>query len=94
LLSGDNREVEKMWDAPTDWKKLLRDAKQKANSSSNGQPSKKFNSTKRVGHVLRNPADHKRKQVDGGNVTVAELQIFYLQQDAASWVKNPLRLWT
>ncbi len=24
----------------------------------------------------------------GGNATVAELQIFYLQKDAASWVKN------
>ncbi|MBV9481405.1 MAG: HAMP domain-containing protein [Acidobacteria bacterium] len=30
----------------------------------------------------------KRKQVDAGNVTVAELQIFYLQKDASSWVKN------
>jgi len=30
----------------------------------------------------------KRKQVDSGNATVAELQIFYLQKDASSWVKN------
>ena len=29
----------------------------------------------------------KRKDVDGGNATVAELQIFYLQKDASSWVK-------
>jgi methyl-accepting chemotaxis protein len=30
----------------------------------------------------------KRKEVDSGNATVAELQIFYLQKDASSWVKN------
>ena len=34
------------------------------------------------------PLIEKRKQVDAGNVTVAELQIFYLQKDASSWVKN------
>ena len=26
--------------------------------------------------------------MDSGNATVAELQIFYLQKDASSWVKN------
>ncbi|MGE5084489.1 MAG: methyl-accepting chemotaxis protein, partial [Acidobacteriota bacterium] len=30
----------------------------------------------------------KRKDVDSGNATVAELQIYYLQKDASSWVKN------
>jgi methyl-accepting chemotaxis protein len=30
----------------------------------------------------------KRKEVDSGNATVAELQIFYLQKDASSWVKS------
>jgi methyl-accepting chemotaxis protein len=34
------------------------------------------------------PLVDKRKQVDAGNVTVAELQIFYLQKDASAWVKN------
>ncbi len=34
------------------------------------------------------PLLEKRKQVDAGNSTVAELQIFYLQKDAASWVKT------
>ena len=31
---------------------------------------------------------NKRKDVDSGNSTVAELQIFYLQKDPSSWVKN------
>ncbi|PYV86148.1 MAG: hypothetical protein DMG90_21855, partial [Acidobacteria bacterium] len=30
----------------------------------------------------------KRQQVDNGNSTVAELQVFYLQKDAASWIKT------
>ncbi len=34
------------------------------------------------------PLMQKRKEVDQGNSTVAELQIFYLQKDAGSWVKN------
>ena len=34
------------------------------------------------------PLMQKRKEVDQGNATVAELQIFYLQKDAARWVKN------
>ena len=34
------------------------------------------------------PLMQKRKDVDQGNSTVAELQIFYLQKDAGSWVKS------
>src|SRR5256885_2898967 len=35
-----------------------------------------------------NPLLDKRKQVDAGNTTVAELQIFYLQLDPGSWLKK------
>ncbi|MCU1310278.1 MAG: methyl-accepting chemotaxis sensory transducer [Candidatus Angelobacter sp.] len=34
------------------------------------------------------PLVDKRKQVDAGNSTVAELQIFYLQQDPTEWLKK------
>src|SRR5438270_1907126 len=34
------------------------------------------------------PLIDKRKDVDSGNATVAELQIYYLQKDASAWVKN------
>ena len=34
------------------------------------------------------PLVDKRKDVDSGNATVAELQIFYLQKDASTWVKD------
>ena len=34
------------------------------------------------------PLLEKRKEVDAGNATVADLQIFYLQKDASAWVKG------
>ena len=35
-----------------------------------------------------NPLTEKRRAVDSGNATVAELQIFYLQKDPNSWVSR------
>src|SRR6266705_6334915 len=34
------------------------------------------------------PMLQKRREVDAGNATVADLQIYYLQKDAFSWVKT------
>src|SRR6266436_3646890 len=34
------------------------------------------------------PMLQKRREVDAGNATVADLQIYYLQKDASSWVKT------
>ena len=38
------------------------------------------------GNEFANPLVDKRRAVDSGNATVAELQIFYLQKDSNSWV--------
>ena len=40
------------------------------------------------GKEFAQPLIDKRKDVDSGNATVAELQIYYFQKDASSWVKN------
>jgi methyl-accepting chemotaxis protein len=40
------------------------------------------------GKEFAQPLIEKRKDVDSGNATVAELQIYYLQKDASAWVKN------
>ncbi|MGA8865631.1 MAG: methyl-accepting chemotaxis protein, partial [Candidatus Sulfotelmatobacter sp.] len=40
------------------------------------------------GKEFAQPLIDKRRDVDSGNATVAELQIYYLQKDASSWVKN------
>ena len=34
------------------------------------------------------PMLQKRREVDAGNATVADLQIYYLQKDASAWVKT------
>src|SRR5258708_430664 len=44
-------------------------------------------------HNFARPLIEKRKEVDAGNATVAELQIFYLQQNPGDWitkVKDPV----
>jgi len=89
LLSGDTREVERL----NDGERTLQESLQTAQNLSTSDQQKTA-----LGKVQENeqnwarefatPLIEKRKDVDGGNATVAELQIFYLQKDAASWVKN------
>ena len=88
LLSGDGREVEHMNAGIA----LLREdiANCLKLASSDEQRAA-------IGAVQKNedswvsefaqPLLEKRKQVDAGNATVADLQIYYLQKDAGSWVK-------
>lgn len=87
LLSGDTRDVEKM----NDGVRLLGDAlrralvlatddQQRTNLEKVQQFEQSWNSE------FAGPLVEKRRQVDSGNATVAELQIFYLQKDPNSWV--------
>jgi len=89
LLSGDTREVERL----NDGERVLQDALRTAEGMANSEQQK--NALDKVQTNEQNwardfatPLIEKRKDVDGGNATVAELQIFYLQKDASSWVKN------
>jgi len=89
LLSGDTREAE----ALTEGIRLLNE---KLVSTENIAISDQQRATlSRVqqseqGWVkeFSEPLTQKRKDVDAGNATVAELQIFYLQKDATSWMRN------
>jgi CHASE3 domain sensor protein len=89
LLSGDSREVERMNEgvhflnehlqasaklASSDQQRSALDAVQKNESAWFSE--------------FASPMLQKRKEVDTGNATVADLQIYYLQKDAASWVKT------
>ena len=89
LLSGDNQQVQKMHDGV----QLLRDefqASQKLVTSEEQRAA--------IAVALRNeeawvsefaePMLQKRKQVDSGNATVADLQIYYLQKDANTFLKT------
>ncbi len=89
LLSGDTRDVDKMNDGVRrlndDIRKtqeLATAEQQKSNLEHVRQLEQDWNTE------FANPLVDKRRQVDGGNATVAELQIFYLQKDPNSWVTH------
>jgi methyl-accepting chemotaxis protein len=89
LLSGDTREVERMNDGLRTLNEKLEDGKKKANSDQAKTSLAKVQQLEQSwGKEFAQPLIEKRKDVDSGNATVAELQIYYLQKDASSWVKN------
>jgi hypothetical protein len=89
LLSGDSREMDKRYDGIGKLQELISDAKNKANSDQQRLALAKVQLYERAwANDFAQPLVNKRKDVDGGNATVAELQIFYLQKDAGSWIKN------
>ena len=85
LLSGDNREIDKLNAGMT----KVGDQTREASAKSEGQIQDIFNKAnegeREWFEKFATPLIEKRKQVDAGNATVAELQIFYLQQDPTSW---------
>src|ERR1700722_8877437 len=93
LLSGDTREVDHMNEGLRILNEKLEQGKTMANTMANFDQVK--NALGKVeqleqawGKDFSQPLIEKRKDVDSGNATVAELQIYYLQKDASSWVKN------
>jgi methyl-accepting chemotaxis protein len=87
LLSGDTRDVEKMTEGEHLLANALHRAEQLANSDQQrGLLDKVQQLEQSWSTEFANPMMEKRHQVDNGNATVAELQIFYLQKDPNSWV--------
>jgi methyl-accepting chemotaxis protein len=89
LLSGDTREVDRMNDGMRALNEKLEAGKTLANSDQVKTALGKVQQLEQSwGKEFAQPLVEKRKDVDSGNATVAELQIYYLQKDASSWVKN------
>src|SRR5712671_6718026 len=89
LLSGDTREVERMNEGLRTLAEKLQQGKSLANSEQERTALTKVEQLEQAwGKEFAQPLIDKRKDVDSGNATVAELQIYYLQKDASSWVKN------
>jgi len=89
LLSGDTREVDRMSDGLRTLNEKLEEGKALANSDQVKSALGKVQLLEQAwGKEFAQPLVEKRKDVDSGNATVAELQIYYLQKDASSWVKN------
>ena len=89
LLSGDTREVERLNDGEHILQESLQTALNLASSEQQkGALENVKNNEQNWAREFASPLIEKRKDVDSGNATVAELQIFYLQKDASSWVKT------
>jgi methyl-accepting chemotaxis protein len=89
LLSGDTREVERLNDGTRSLSARLPGAQAMANSDQQKEAlGKVLQSEQNWAREFADPLVQKRRDVDAGNATVAELQIFYLQKDAGSWVKT------
>ena len=89
LLSGDTREVDRMNEGLRTLSEKLEQGKDLANSDQVKNSLLRVQQLEQAwGKEFAQPLIDKRKDVDSGNATVAELQIYYLQKDASSWVKN------
>src|SRR5271156_6557184 len=89
LLSGDTREVDRMNDGLRTLNEKLEQGRTLATSDQvKGSLTRVQQLEAAWGKEFALPLVDKRKDVDSGNATVAELQIYYLQKDASSWVKN------
>src|SRR3984893_7126843 len=88
LLSGDSREAEHVTDGIRSFADRMQSASGLATSEQQRAALAKVQQTEQNwAREFAEPLIQKRKEVDQGNSTVAELQIFYLQKDAAAWVK-------
>ena len=88
LLSGDSREVERMNAGVNELRENL--AKYMKLVNSDEQRTAIDGVQKKADAWVTEfaqPMLEKRKQVDSGNATVADLQIYYLQKDPGAWVK-------
>jgi methyl-accepting chemotaxis protein len=89
LLSGDSREVDRTNDGLRLLSDKLLQGKNLANSEQERSALDRVQQLEQAwSKEFAQPLIDKRKDVDSGNATVAELQIYYLQKDASSWVKN------
>ncbi len=89
LLSGDSREVEHMNDGVRQLTEDLQNALKLSTTDQqrSGIEAASKNETAWVTEFAQ-PMLQKRREVDAGNATVADLQIYYLQKDAPSWLKT------
>ena len=89
LLSGDSREADHVNDGVRTLVDRMQSATTLATSEQQRTAFAKVQQTEQNwARDFAEPLMQKRKEVDQGNSTVAELQIFYLQKDAGSWVKT------
>src|SRR5437868_5266554 len=94
LLSGDPRDEDKVNKGLTDMADLIKRGEAQANSDAVHTALIQVESTEASwADNFAKPLIAKRHQVDSGDATVSDLQIFYLQKDPSSWlIKSSLVL--
>jgi methyl-accepting chemotaxis protein len=89
LLSGDSREVDRMNEGIHQLNEFLLTSQKTASTD---QQRSALDSVQKNENAwaseFAQPMLQKRREVDAGNATVADLQIYYLQKDASSWVQT------
>ncbi len=87
LLSGDPRDEEKVNKGLTDIVDLIKRGESQANNEAVRTALIQVENTEASwADNFAKPLMAKRHQVDSGDATVSDLQIFYLQKDPASWL--------
>ncbi len=89
LLSGDSREREAVTQGINDLGDTFRNAQRSASDPVLNDALDRVQKNEHDwSEQFANPLIEKRQQVDAGNSTVSELQVYYLQKDPASWVSR------
>jgi methyl-accepting chemotaxis protein len=88
LLSGDSHEADQLETGVTNLINAVQDAQKKASEQERVALERVLDAEKEWHTNFATPLIQKRKQVDSGNATVAELQIYYLQQNPTEWLKR------
>src|SRR6202030_851626 len=89
LLSGDTREVDRMNEGIHALNEDLMKSQKLASSDQQRSTLESVAKNESTWATeFAQPMLQKRREVDAGNATVADLQIYYLQKDASSWVKT------
>jgi len=87
LLSGDPRDEEKVTKGLADIVDLIKRGESQANNEAVRTALIQVESTEASwSDNFAKPLIAKRHQVDSGDATVSDLQVFYLQKDPASWL--------
>ncbi len=88
LLSGDNHEADQLDAGVNSLVTAVQEAQKKATADERSALQRVLDAEREWSANFAQPLIQKRRQVDSGNATVAELQIFYLQQNPAEWLKH------
>src|SRR5947209_7340360 len=89
LLSGDTREIERMNEGIRQLNQYLMKSQKLVSSDQQRTALESVAKNESAWtSEFAQPMLQKRREVDSGNATVADLQIYYLQKDASSWVKT------